>query len=182
MHCIVRNAVGDKFDDLQGNWWCTNVTGVKDAVSTYGDARAMCIYFWGVYFTNYFFICDLSANIHRNFIIVDNFKRVCPFGALVVWDINSLAYALAQSAKFLGVQFIPMFLILLMFPQLSVFEGIYRFFIEYGIFPFKKKLAWVTAYWCSHRGDAVSRVWAHALYNRFIRHWVWLGVMWPLRG
>ena len=43
--------------------------------------------------------------------IVDNFKSFRPFETIVVHTIGTLAYALAQSAKFIGVKFIPIFYI-----------------------------------------------------------------------
>ena len=72
------------------------------------------------------------------------FKSVCPFDELVVLYIDALAYSLAQLAKYIGVKLILNFLILGMFPQLSVFERLSCFFIKYGNVPVKDKLARVT--------------------------------------
>ena len=72
-------------------------------VSTNGDAHVMRIRFLGAHFKNYFTICDLFAPLHKDVGIVDNFKSIYNFDALVVWYIGNLDYALEQSAKFIGV-------------------------------------------------------------------------------
>ena len=81
--------------------------------------------------------------LQRDVGVVDNFISVYTFDALVAFSIGTLAYALAQSAKFIRVQFIPFVLILGMFPQLPVFEELSRFFIEHGHGPVKDKMAQV---------------------------------------
>ena len=105
----------------------------------------MWICFVGEHFTNYLCIGHLFLPIYRDVNIVYKSEFIRPPDALVVWAIDSFAYALAQSAKLVGIQFIFLFLIPGMFPQLSVLEGLSCFFIEYGNFPVEKKLARVTA-------------------------------------
>ena len=99
----------------------------------------------GAHFKKYFCIFDFFAPIHRDVGVVDNSKCVHPFDALVVWDIGALDYNLAQLAKFVGVQLIPILLILGIFPKLYVFEGLYHFFIKYRFGPVKGKLSRVTS-------------------------------------
>ena len=53
---------------------------------------------------------------------MDNFKFFRTLDVLFMWSVGPFACDLAQSAKFVGVQFIPIFLILGIFPQLPVFE------------------------------------------------------------
>ena len=106
----------------------------------------MCIRYVGEHFTNYLCIGDLFLLIHRDVNVANNFKCVYPPGALVLWNIGSFSYALAQLYQFVGVRFIPYFFILGMFLYLSVFEGLYRFFIEYGHCPVEEKLAQTTVY------------------------------------
>ena len=104
----------------------------------------MRIRFLGERFTDYFSICNLLSPLHRDVGVVDNFKIIRPVDALVVWYIKNITYALAQLAKSIGVQLIPIFLTLGMFPQLPVFEVLSHFFIEHWNGPVKEKFPPVT--------------------------------------
>ena len=54
-------------------------------------------------------IGDLFPPIYRDVSVVDNSKYIYPPYTLVVGAIDSFAYALTQSAKLVGVLFIPLF-------------------------------------------------------------------------
>ena len=123
--------------------------------------------FWG---RTYFSICNFFAPHQRDSGVMDNSKSVRTFDMLVVCSTVTLAYALAQLLNYIGVRFIPTFLIPGIFPQLPVFEGMYCFFIKHGHGPFKKKLVQVTKSWLSSRGYKASTVWTCASYNGFSRH------------
>ena len=116
----------------------------------------MCIRFVGAQFTNYLCIGDLFPPIHRDVSVVNDSKFFHTPDTLVVWSIGSFAYALAQSSELIGVKFIPNFLILGMFLQLSIFEGLSCFFIKYGHCPDEEKLAQVIASWGFCRGYMFS--------------------------
>ena len=64
-----------------------------------------------------------------------------------------------------------------MFLQLSVFEVMSRFFIEYGYGPVKEKLSHVTSPLWLWRREEVSRMWTRASYDGFIGNWVRLRVI-----
>ena len=78
------------------------------------------------------FMGDLFPPIHRDVRVANNFKCVRAPDVLVVCPNGAFAYALAQSAQFVGVQFILNILLHGIFLQLSVFEGLSCFFIKYS--------------------------------------------------
>lgn len=65
-----------------------------------------------MHFKNYFSIYDLFVPLHRDVGVVHNFKSVRPFDTLVICSIGTLAYALANFSKVIGVKTNPTFLYL----------------------------------------------------------------------
>ena len=90
--------------------------------------------------------------IQRGVRTANNFNRIRPPNALVVQYIVNFAYVLSKSAQFIGVKLTPNVLVLGMFLQLSVFEGLSRFFMKCRHFPVEEKFSEVTAAE-SHTGE-----------------------------
>ena len=112
-------------------------------VSSDGDVCSVRVCLVGAYFSNHLYIGDFKFPIHRDVSVVNKIKDFRPPDTLVVWSISHFAYPLAQSSQFIGVQCIPDFLVLGMFPQLYVFKGLSRFFVSYRYCLVKEKFSWV---------------------------------------
>ena len=85
----------------------------------------------GAHFTNHLSIGDFISPIHRDVSIANNSKCVRPPDALFACSISAFSFPLVQLAQFLGVRCIPDLLVLGIFPQFFVFNGLSRFFVNF---------------------------------------------------
>ena len=120
----------DQFDKVEGCRGSAYIARVADAIVTNRVLRSIRVILLFSVFTHDFGVSNLTTSIDGNVIKVDDVECSRSFGALLERSFLPRSNALTQSPKFIGVRFIPEFLILWVFAKLSIFQCFPRFLVQ----------------------------------------------------
>ena len=99
--------------------------------STYGDAGAIGVFFWGANCTDHGCVGDLFASIAGDVFVIDNKEGIRVFDT-TAFSVCYCSYALAEASHLVGEGLVPYFGVFRVVAQLAVLQELAGVFIEDG--------------------------------------------------